>query len=433
MESASWFRTMQAFRTRSIVIGGIAVASFLFFWPEFCVWRASSNLQQRRDANAFIWMKRSQWFWPRTSSHDCLLQIRILRRRGQLREMEDWLKRGQSLGVPTAELQREQWLAMAQVGQFASMQNHWKELLGDARDDAPEIARAYYSWAMRRHRLDLAKRTLELWQQDLPSDPEPVFLTGRFYHSIYDLKRAEDAYRRAVSLAPGNDEYRLALATLLQAQLNPKEAIPLFKEYLKKHSQDLAAIQGLAESLAMNGELENAIRLLQEALKQNPDEFILQKTCGELLLASGDARGAAELLEKAHRTVPEHANLANELARALKASGRAEESEPLFAFVKEALPQLQKMSTYEKALQQQPNDLELRMKIARITAKYSSRKDACVWYENLLQIAPDYLPARQALTGLYHELGDESQAEKHSKFIPVEFQTKSMGAAKESQ
>ena len=424
---------MLSFRTRSIVISGIALASLLFFWPEFCVWRASSNLQQRHDARASIWMQRSRWLWRRTSSRDWLLQIRILRHCGQFREMEDWLKRGQSLGVSMAELQREQWLAMAQAGQFASMQNHWKELLGDARDDAPEIARAYYSWAMRRHRLDLAKRTLDLWQQDFPSDPEPVYLTGRFYHSIYDLKRAEEAYRRAVSLAPGNDDYRLALATLLLAQLNPREAIPLFKAYLKKHSQDLAAIQGLAESLAMNGELENAIPILQEALKQNPDEFTLQKTCGELLLASGDARGAVELLEKAHRTVPEHANLANELARALKACGRSEESEPLFAFVKEALPQLRKMSTYEKTLQQQPNDLELRMKIARITAKYSSRKDACVWYENLLQIAPDYLPARQALSGLYHELGDESQAAKHSKFIPDDFQTKSTGAAEESR
>ena len=154
--------------------------------------------------------------------------------------------------------------------------------------------------------------------------------------------------------------------------------------------------------------------MLQEAMKSHPDDFMLQKSCGELLLSSGDAVSAAAILERAYQTIPEHANLANSLARAWKASGRAAEAEPLFAFVAESQPKLVEMASLEKELRNQPDNLELRMRIAAIVARFVSRRDAIRWYENLLMIAPKYKPAHEELVKLYRSLGEEKLARLHS-------------------
>jgi tetratricopeptide (TPR) repeat protein len=289
-------------------------------------------------------------------------------------------------------------------------------LLSDPRDDGPEIARAYYAWSMLHHDLSGAEKTLKLWHEDYPRDAEPLALLGRFYEALLNWERAEDAYRRALDLAPGNDGYQMSLANALQVRLKTNEAIPLYEDYLRRHPDDAVALQGLAQCMATNGDLEAAVRLLRKALQKNPDDLGTQKACGEVLLSAGDAAAAVAVLEKAYRAVPEHANLAYSLARALKECGRGAEAEPLFAFVAESRPQLDQMLALEKQLRREPENLELRMKIAAITAKYVSRGDAIRWYDTLLKIAPEYGPAHEALADLYRLTGDADLAERHAGF-----------------
>ncbi len=386
-------------------------------WGEICLGRAEACLLQRNSGAAADWIERSLWLGRKADARTCLLEIRVARRIGDFEDVERKLLQAAQLGAPPAKLARERLLAMAQTSQFAEMESQWPSLLRDPRDDGPEIARAYYTWSMLRHNLDQARKTLALWHADYPRDPEPLVLTGRLFQSLHNWEAAEDAYRRALAVAPGNDDCRLSLATVLLARLKTSQAIPLFQEYLKRHPDDLAGVQGLAQCAATNGDMDEATRLLREALDRNPEDFATQKAYGEMLLSAGDAAAAAPVLERAWRTVPEHANLANSLARALKASGRAAEAEPLFAFVAESRPHLDELLNLEKQLQLQPNSLELRMKIAAITAKYVSRRDAIRWYQHLLIIAPSYVPAHKALAELYRLTGDEHLVRHHLNFI----------------
>ncbi len=417
--SDSWFHRFFESRWRVLTLfGAISVTAMtVFFWVDLCVWRAEVNLQQRNHAAAAIWVNRSLWFRSEADATTCLLQIRIARRQGEFRDVESKLHEAVKRGVPRARIQRERWLAMAQTNQFGAMQEHWNELLRDARDDEPEIARAHYTWAILNHHLEIARKTLELWHQDYPLDPEPLVLTGRYYQSQSDRESTEKAYREAFALAPESDEIRLAFANALQMRLKTNEAIPLFQQHLRKHPNQLDAIQGLGQCLATKGEVREAILLLQDALKTHPDDFTLQKNCGEMQLSIGDAVAAAVVLEKAWKTIPEHANIANSLARAWKACGRTADAEPLFAFVTESIPKLAEMSDLETELRSQPNNLELRMKIASIVAKYISKKDAILWYENLLKIAPNYLPAHRELVILYPSVNDEKKVAFHSAFL----------------
>lgn len=393
------------------VLAGLIV---MYFWSDLCLWRAEMLITARRESDAQRWVQRSRWLAIRPNPRASLLQLRIARRLREFRDVERLLQQAAQLGVPARELQRERWLAMAQVGQFSAMQDHWSELLNDPREDGPDVARAYYTWAMVNHNVVLAEQTLKSWHADYPRDPEPLALSGRFYQSLQDWKGAADSYQQALALAPKNDDYRIALANALQSLLKTADARPLFKEYLQRHPDDLQAIRGLAQCAATEGDIPGAIRLLNGALERVPEDFATQKALGEILLSAGDAEGAAKVLEKAHRAVPEHSNLAYSLAQALKQCGRDAEAEPLLSFVAESRPHLDELVTLEARLRRQPRDLELRMKIAEVTARYVSRRDAIRWYENLLQIAPSYGPAHAAVAELYRSYGEDDLARLHS-------------------
>ena len=401
---------------RLILIAAL-IGMSVYFWRDFCLWRGTSALKQRNLASASNWVQRSQWFHSGKDPQAFLLEIRIARRQQEFHAVEKKLQQASQLGVPKSEIRRERLLAMAQTGQFSAMQAQWSDLLSDPRDDGPEIARAYYTWTMLNHNLQLANKTLDLWQKDYPHDPEPYELRGRYHQSIYNWKEAESNYRRALALAPENDEYRLSLASVLLERLKTDEAVPLFEGYLKRHPDNLTAARGLAQCAAATGDLEKATGLLRNALEKHPDNFEVQKAYGEVLLAAGDAESAIEVLEKAYRAVPEHANLAYSLARSLKASGRSAEAEPLLAFVADSRPKLDLLDDLERQLRMQPGNLELRMQIAAIVAKYVSRHDAIRWYQNLLQISPEYPPAHQALADLYRQTGDEKRAEFHDRVL----------------
>lgn len=392
----------------------IALGVLIWFWRDLCLWRAEALSSRRDHAGATSWVARSQWLGGGMDASACLLQLRNARRARDFREFERMLEQAEQLGAPYREIERERLLALAQRNRFGEMQAQWPRLLADQRDDGPDIARAYYAWSMLNHNLPQAEQTLRLWHKDEPRDAEPMFLLGRFYEAQTDWKGAEDSYRSAFALAPENDEYRLAFANALQVRLKTAEAVPIYEDYLHKHPDDVVALRGLAQCRAADGNLQTGLQLLEHALRVKPDDFEAQKAYGELLLTAGDAAAAVTVLEKAHRAVPEYANLAYSLARALKASGRAAEAEPLFAFVAESRPQLDEMDGLERQLRKEPENLELRMKIAAVTAKYVSRRDAIRWYEALLQIAPDYRPAHTALAGLYQTLGDATLAEYHA-------------------
>lgn len=411
----SWLIRTGSSRWRAIACAAVSLGTALYFWSDLCLWRTEANLNQRDYAYATRWLERSRWLGRKADARLGLLQLRIARGQKQYREVERLLPEAARLRAPRAEVERERLLALAQTGQFDAMQGHWEQLLADPRSDGPEIARAYYSWLMLRHELTQAEQTLKLWHADYPDDPEPLALAGRYYEAMVDWQAAEESYRKAHTLAPENDEYRLSLANALQARLKTQEAIPLFREFLARHPEDLVATRGLAQCLATNGDLDAALEIFRKAYESHPDDFSTQKAYGDLLLTSGDATTALPILEKAYHAVPEHANLANSLARALKASGRGAEAKPLFDFVVESRPQLDGLIALEAQLRKEPANLELRMKIAAITAKYVSRRDAIRWYQALLQISPNYTPAHLALADLYEQLGEQELADRHAR------------------
>jgi len=114
---------------------------------------------------------------------------------------------------------------------------------------------------------------------------------------------AVDAYRKA--LAPGNDSYRLPLATALQNRLQLDEAAQLYRECVQRMPDNPIALRGLADTYASQGELEKALSILEEGLRRFPDDLGLHQTLGEVYLARGDEAAAIPHLERVHAAHPE--------------------------------------------------------------------------------------------------------------------------------
>ncbi len=408
-------RLSQVSRRRLIrCVGTLFVSVVLtgWFWSDFCLWRADANLVLRKNTAAEQWVDRSRW-GRNPAAPTCLLRLRLARRAGHYREVEQLLHQAQQSGVPDAEIRREQWLAMAQTQQFEQVSAHWQELLADPRDDEPEIARAFVVWASSRHLINEASRVLALWAQDYPDDPEPSAMQGQIAQAMNHWEGAVVGYRKALSLAPANDSYRLALAVALQNRMQLKEAADLFRACLQRMPDNSTALRGLADTYASQGELEQALAVLQDAMNRFPDDLGLHQTLGEVYLAQGADAAAVPHLERAYAAHPENADLAYSLARALKAVKRDSEAAPLFDFVAESREPLNSLKGLQERLIKHPDDVELLFRIADISAKYKSRQEAIRWLEKLLLTAPHDRAAHEALSELYRLTGDSENAARH--------------------
>lgn len=387
-----------------------------WFWSDVCLWQADNCLRVRNDQQA-AWWSRVGSIGAQDNWQAALIRLRIARRRQQFDKVEKELKRAAELGAPRKEVERQGWLAMAQAGQYAQMERHWFDLLEDPRDDEPEIGRSFVAWASRRHLLQEAFSVLAMWHKDYPNDPEPFELRARINLAMNDLKSAEESCREAVRLAPRNIENRWRLADVLRQRLEMKESIQLYLGILKENPDHLPALSGVAQAYLSAGEMESAMTFIRQATAKHPDDLELLKNQGQIELAAGDLEAAAKSLDKPYQAAPENSDLAYSYGLALKGCGRLKEAEPLLEFAAESREHVNQLKSLEERIRRDPNDIETRLKIAAITAKYISRKDAVLWYQNLLAVAPTNRAAHAALADLYSQLGEKNQAAEHAHWL----------------
>lgn len=402
---------------RRIVIVALLMTAVFLLRPavvELAVWRGRSCLEDRAHERGLSWLTWAEWLDGNHAEVQFLL-AKANRRLGRFDILETHLKRAHELHWDVRQLEREQWIALAQTGQYAAVSRHWPELLTDAGADGPEICNAYVTECLGQFRLNDALRVLTAWEADFPADPQPHFLRGNVWDSLKKPTAAAEEFVRALELAPERTDIRQQLARSLMRQLRIAEAEEHLQRCLKADATNTAAAVARAICLQKLNRIDEARKLLQSQLRLHPDNLEALLVLGDLELAAGRPSEALRHLKRAVEIEPVDREIRFNLATALEAVGEKEAAAKEFAFVNEATKPMLRLSKLTEQLLTEPDNIELRYEIADITWKYKSHTDGARWFLSLLELAPAHGPTHRALAEHYRLLGDATRADYHQR------------------
>jgi tetratricopeptide (TPR) repeat protein len=161
---------------------------------------------------------------------------------------------------------------------------------------------------------------IKLWQNVLDSQgASPVALNslGTLEVAANDFTSAEQHFRDALLLSPGDDQSTLNLANLAARQKQYDVAIERYDEVLARHPTSQDARFGLAAALSAQGDTKDALREYAILEQQNPQNAQLFNNRGLIYAQLGDADGAIAQYRKSIALdgtfEPAYINLANAL------------------------------------------------------------------------------------------------------------------------
>jgi len=106
---------------------------------------------------------------------------------------------------------------------------------------------------------------------DVPRDDIVMMLeAGYIYLAMGKFSEAKQVFEGIISLAPGHEVPRVALANVYFAQKKYLQAIRSLKEALEINSQSAFAYSHLGEALLFNGKKDEALKALAQADKIEP-------------------------------------------------------------------------------------------------------------------------------------------------------------------
>jgi type IV pilus assembly protein PilF len=161
-----------------------------------------------------------------------------------------------------------------------------------------ELAGAYFSRGQNAVALDEVKLALAA----RPDLPEALNLRGLVYAAMGEAKLAEESFRRAQQVAPGDADVLHNYGWFLCNQSRFAEADALFRQVL--------ALQGLREAgrtqlargvcLSRAGQLADAERVLSAAFESDPGNLALALNLADVLFRRGEWDRARFYLRRVH-------------------------------------------------------------------------------------------------------------------------------------
>lgn len=402
-------------RTRLIVLCTAVVGIIFAATPAYIGYRlhqARSALEHRDTEEALAQLQAAERVAPGTAETQFLL-ARAHRRLGRFDKVREHLARAADLGWPTDQLQREQWLALAQAGQLREAEPHLGRLLTDPRGDGPAICEAFVDGYFATYQFGKAFLILDGWQKDHPDDPQPHAFRGLFREHASAWTEALPHYRRALGLAPYRTDIRLRVAQLLMRTQEYEEAARHFERCLVEDPGNPGVLVGWGKCLNRRGEPDAAREQFLRALEHDPRHFDARLAIGQWEQAAGRNKEALKWLKAVCEERPHDTEARYALARVLQAEGRSEDAKEHFQFVAEARDALASLQSLMEQVRRQPDDYDARHRIGAALLQYDDPAHGVAWLRSVLEIRPDHRPAHELLATYYSERGNKELARRH--------------------
>lgn len=229
----------------------------------------------------------------------------------------------------------------------------------------------------------------------IAKDPQALVLVlalGDLYLQMGDLSKAEQQYRQALTIAPGDGPASLALTSVLIKANRPAEAEQVIAKLA--HGQDTRYRTALAAFLFEQGKHDSAIAELEQLWAKNPADREIRTGLVSAYLNWGKTAKAESILAEA---LKHNENDVDALIQRAK-----------MFLLKSAVDQA--AADLNKALNSRPDSSEARFLLSRVYRTRGDGKQARTQLQEALRLDPKFLAARLELAQILQDANDSKTA-----------------------
>jgi tetratricopeptide (TPR) repeat protein len=342
----------------------------------------------------------------------------VKRRSGRLGEFAAHLRQAADLGWPEADIQRQQWLAIAQQGDVDAVRPLLLRALeqGSTDEQADEIYEAFAKGYLATFRIPDAWMCVDFWLRWRPDAAQPRIMRACIYEQTDNRNEAIEDYRAVLAVLPHHQEARIRLARALYVRKRYDEALAEYQTCLASAPEDPDALLGVAQCLRRLGRdteakdyLDGVFLVASTAYQQG----MALAELGHLSLAQGNPREAMDFLMQALALIPGETLVYHGLGMAAARMGNRQQAEEFHARLRHVRDRFGRMNDIIDRLSKEPFNADLRCEAGEIVMEAGLRKEGADWLLTALKCNPDHRKTHELLAQYYAEVGNRSLAGRH--------------------
>jgi tetratricopeptide (TPR) repeat protein len=319
----------------------------------------------------------------------------------------------------SADAPRDAAVKAANQGRFTEAEPALKAAYAKHPDDV-EVVEALARGYSETENAAEAEIYLTRWVELKPLDPNVLRLRYQFYRKI---KAAEKAYadgKRLLEIEHTDSPVRRqAIAQVRRSLVGQafslghfEDAENLCQACLRETPADADLRATLAEIRRVRGDAAGAAAILDQLLKENPANPRAMFARGNLYLDTGEPEKAVPLLREVLKSDRSRQRTAGaQLVVALERTGQTEEAKRVAADVHK----LQDVEVYGEAMKSQPENLEIRVRLAERLLADGHTDEGLANLKAVLAIDPRCRSAHLALAAHYDKQGQPEKAAEHRR------------------
>jgi Tfp pilus assembly protein PilF len=380
-------------------------------WAAHHVRAAEQALQRWDFANALDHLEQALRIGGESVSTR-LQAARAARRSERFERAEGHLSACEKKGA-RMESALERIMLRAQRGDLAETERPLERLIVEGHPDTVLLVESLARGYLQIMRMGSAHSALnDLIKRD-PNHALAYFLRAGLYERLHRTSEALPDYRRAVELAPGQDDFRLGLALALLQAGQTANAGPHVEELVRQRPSDPRVLLGVARYYRACALPERALEYLDRLLQDQPESAEGWAQRGRAYRDLGNSTEAVRCLRKAFELSPRSYAIGFELYTELYGLGHATEAKAIEKKVEYHRQQDRQVERLFFKLEHDRNSASLRHEIGMIYLRNQEDETAVRWLQSALQVDPSYPPTHAALADYYQRQGNAQAATFH--------------------
>ncbi len=414
-EGRHWRRALWLLASLAIVVA----MTVKFLGPSVLV---AYDLRQTRSALAEVdlpgalnWLRAAELRAPDRADVQFLLGV-VYRRSQVYLLARRHFERALALGYSRRQIERQEWMLLFQMGYTRDVEPLLKKLL--ERDPGDELAEDIYEAMvlgyLADHRVPDAGYCTDHWVEWRPESVRARLVRLYMYEVVSDSTKLQTELREILRIDPGRVAQRLRLAKMLLDLKRVDEALAECETCRKQAPNDPRVSVGLGACHFQLGRIDEAKREMESALANPldpPSRLEALTVLGQVASAEHDFELARRCCTEALELRPHDATAAYGLGVALSRLGQNELAQEQLKQSQQLLDQDRRVSEINRALIKSPENVQLRLEMARIIAEQGPMANAAAWMQSVLRYDPNCREAHQLLATFFEEHGKPDLAQ----------------------